>query len=101
MHRVSCLIWLSLVPHCLWSASRALCAQGNRKYIKCLYVYNKIDVCSMEEVVQIARCDPQIATILFLCSSVWQPMLVACKQPQHACWSLPMAILRTDWCCHT
>lgn len=29
--------------------------QGNRRYIKCLYVYNKIDVCSMEEVDEIAR----------------------------------------------
>jgi ribosome-interacting GTPase 1 len=24
--------------------------EGNRRYIKCLYVYNKIDVCSIEEV---------------------------------------------------
>mmetsp|Transcript_13961 Transcript_13961/g.44339 ORF Transcript_13961/g.44339 Transcript_13961/m.44339 type:complete len:402 (-) Transcript_13961:994-2199(-) len=29
--------------------------EGNRKYIKCLYVYNKIDICSMEEVHEIAR----------------------------------------------
>jgi uncharacterized protein len=29
--------------------------EGNRKYVRCLYVYNKIDVCSMEEVDQIAR----------------------------------------------
>ena len=29
--------------------------QGNRKYVKCLYVYNKIDVCSIEEVDAIAR----------------------------------------------
>lgn len=29
--------------------------QGNRKYIKCLYVYNKVDVCSIEEVDEIAR----------------------------------------------
>ena len=31
------------------------CMQGNRRYIKCLYVYNKIDVCSIEEVDAIAR----------------------------------------------
>ncbi len=30
-------------------------AQGNRRYVKCLYVFNKIDVCSMEEVDAIAR----------------------------------------------
>ncbi len=30
-------------------------AEGNRKYIKCLFVYNKIDVVSMEEVDAIAR----------------------------------------------
>ncbi|KAK9840047.1 hypothetical protein WJX74_002550 [Apatococcus lobatus] len=29
--------------------------EGNRRYIKCLYVYNKIDVCSIEEVDAIAR----------------------------------------------
>mmetsp|Transcript_25041 Transcript_25041/g.63041 ORF Transcript_25041/g.63041 Transcript_25041/m.63041 type:complete len:272 (-) Transcript_25041:215-1030(-) len=29
--------------------------EGNRKYVRCLYVYNKIDVCSMEEVDAIAR----------------------------------------------
>ncbi len=36
-------------------ADESLGAQGNRKYIKCLYVYNKIDVCSIEEVDAIAR----------------------------------------------
>eukprot|EP01025_Chloroclados_australasicus_P009711 TRINITY_DN1372_c1_g1_i1.p2 TRINITY_DN1372_c1_g1~~TRINITY_DN1372_c1_g1_i1.p2 ORF type:complete len:400 (+),score=62.55 TRINITY_DN1372_c1_g1_i1:116-1315(+) len=29
--------------------------EGNRRYTKCLYVYNKVDVCSMEEVDEIAR----------------------------------------------
>ncbi|KAK9846824.1 hypothetical protein WJX84_000614 [Apatococcus fuscideae] len=29
--------------------------EGNRRYIKCLYVYNKVDVCSIEEVDAIAR----------------------------------------------
>ena len=29
--------------------------EGNRKYVKCVYVYNKIDVCSIEEVDDIAR----------------------------------------------
>jgi len=29
--------------------------EGNRKYVRCLYVYNKIDVCSIEEIDQIAR----------------------------------------------
>jgi uncharacterized protein len=31
------------------------CAQGNRRYIKCLYVYNKVDMLSIEEVDEIAR----------------------------------------------
>ena len=30
-------------------------AQGNRRYIKCLYVYNKVDMLSIEEVDEIAR----------------------------------------------
>jgi hypothetical protein len=29
--------------------------EGNRKYVKCLYVYNKIDICTIEHVDQIAR----------------------------------------------
>jgi ribosome-interacting GTPase 1 len=29
--------------------------EGNRKYIKCLYVYNKIDTISIEEVDEISR----------------------------------------------
>jgi uncharacterized protein len=29
--------------------------EGNRKYIKCLYVINKIDTISMEEVNELAR----------------------------------------------
>lgn len=29
--------------------------EGNRRYMRCLYVYNKIDVCSIEEVDEIAR----------------------------------------------
>jgi len=29
--------------------------EGNRKYVKCLYVYNKIDVCSIEYVDKLAR----------------------------------------------
>ncbi|GLC39587.1 Developmentally-regulated GTP-binding protein 2 [Pleodorina starrii] len=28
--------------------------EGNRRYIKCLYVYNKVDMCSLEEVAEIA-----------------------------------------------
>lgn len=29
--------------------------EGNRKYVKCIYVYNKIDAVSMEEVDDLAR----------------------------------------------
>ena len=29
--------------------------EGNRKYVKCLYVYNKIDTISIEEVDEISR----------------------------------------------
>lgn len=34
---------------------RAARLQGNRRYIKCLYVYNKVDMLSIEEVDEIAR----------------------------------------------
>ena len=33
----------------------ASAVQGNRRYIKCLYVYNKVDMLSIEEVDEIAR----------------------------------------------
>ena len=29
--------------------------EGNRRYVRCLYVYNKVDVCSIEEVDALAR----------------------------------------------
>eukprot|EP00775_Hariotina_reticulata_P005427 gene5427-5660_t len=29
--------------------------EGNRRYVKCLYVYNKVDMCSLEEVDEIAH----------------------------------------------
>lgn len=29
--------------------------EGNRRYVRCLYVYNKVDMCSLEEVDEIAR----------------------------------------------
>lgn len=29
--------------------------EGNRRYMKCLYVYNKVDICSIEEVDEMAR----------------------------------------------
>ena len=31
------------------------CIEGNRKFVKCLYVYNKIDTISLEEVSEIAK----------------------------------------------
>ena len=34
--------------------------EGNRRYVKCLYVYNKVDVCSIQEVDQIARREMSI-----------------------------------------
>ncbi|QDZ20355.1 developmentally-regulated GTP-binding protein [Chloropicon primus] len=34
--------------------------EGNRRYVKCLYVYNKVDVCSIEEVDHIARKEMSI-----------------------------------------
>lgn len=39
---------------------------GNRKYIKCLYVYNKIDQISLEEVDKLARQDN---TVVVSCES--------------------------------
>lgn len=38
------------------------CIEGNRKFVKCLYVYNKIDTISLEEVNDIAQ-DPNCAVI--------------------------------------
>lgn len=40
--------------------------EGNRRYIKCLYVYNKVDMCSMEEVDEIARTTNHIPISCYL-----------------------------------
>ncbi|KAL6766463.1 hypothetical protein ACKKBG_A36105 [Auxenochlorella protothecoides x Auxenochlorella symbiontica] len=55
--------------------------EGNRRYIKCLYVYNKVDVCSMEEVDEIARRPFSIPISCYhrlnmdgLLSQIWEMM---------------------------
>lgn len=48
--------------------------EGNRKYIKCVYVYNKIDVVGIDDVDHLARqpnsivisCNLQVTEIHFL-----------------------------------
>lgn len=34
--------------------------EGNRRYVRCLYVYNKVDMCTVEEVDEIARRDHSV-----------------------------------------
>lgn len=55
--------------------------EGNRKYIKCLYVYNKIDTISMEEVDEIARVENNVVISLslklnldYLLKCVWEKL---------------------------
>lgn len=53
--------------------------EGNRKYLKCIYVYNKIDVISMEEVDVLARkphsvvisCNMKL-NLEYLLSKMWE-----------------------------
>jgi len=40
--------------------------EGNRKYVRCLYVYNKIDTLSIEEVDQIARFPHSIVISIYM-----------------------------------
>lgn len=40
--------------------------EGNRKYIRCLYVYNKIDCLSIEEVDQLARNEHSVVISLYM-----------------------------------
>ncbi len=40
--------------------------EGNRKYIKCLYVYNKIDTLSIEEVDQLARLPDSVVISIYM-----------------------------------
>ena len=53
--RAACLSAFAPKQRTLSAAKACIWLQGNRKYVKCLYVYNKIDVCSIEEVDAIAR----------------------------------------------
>lgn len=39
--------------------------EGNRKYIKCVYVYNKIDVVGIDDVDRLAR---QLNSIVISCN---------------------------------
>mmetsp|Transcript_2093 Transcript_2093/g.3705 ORF Transcript_2093/g.3705 Transcript_2093/m.3705 type:complete len:408 (+) Transcript_2093:76-1299(+) len=55
--------------------------EGNRKYVRCLYVYNKIDTLSIEEVDQLARLPDSVVisvhmdlNIDFLLEKMWQYM---------------------------
>jgi len=43
------------------------CIEGNWVYIKCLYVYNKIDICSIEDIEYLAR-EPNTC---FVSMSMW------------------------------
>ena len=47
--------YINALRRCNNVLTKCCLLQGNRRYVKCLYVYNKIDVCSMEEVDEIAR----------------------------------------------
>lgn len=40
--------------------------EGNRKYVRCLYVYNKIDTLSIEEVDEIARQPYSVVISIYL-----------------------------------
>jgi uncharacterized protein len=55
--------------------------EGNRKYVRCLYVYNKIDTLSIEEVDELARMPDSVVisiymdlNIEFLLQKMWQYM---------------------------
>ena len=55
--------------------------EGNRKYVKALYVYNKIDTISMEEVDEIARRPDHVViscnmnlNLDFLLEQIWQKL---------------------------
>eukprot|EP01041_Mallomonas_annulata_P010851 gene10851-22645_t len=42
------------------------CIEGNRKYVRCLYVYNKVDTLSIEEVDELARKSDSIVISVHL-----------------------------------
>jgi len=55
--------------------------EGNRKYVKCLYVYNKIDICTIEHVDQIARRENSVVIscsltvgLDYLLEQIWEKL---------------------------
>tara|TARA_B100000780_G_C21099635_1_gene443698 strand:- start:504 stop:1742 length:1239 start_codon:yes stop_codon:yes gene_type:complete len=55
--------------------------EGNRKYVRCLYVYNKIDVCTIEEVDVMARRPHSLVigvhdelNLQYLLKKIWEYM---------------------------
>lgn len=57
--RLSLSDWLGCSPHCFAPLIQVDdfidVIEGNRKYVKCLYVYNKIDMLSLPQLEEIAR----------------------------------------------
>jgi hypothetical protein len=49
--------------------------EGNRKYIRCLYVYNKIDTLSIEEVDELARKPDSVVISIYMNLNVHDVML--------------------------
>jgi len=73
--------------------------EGNRKYVKCLYVYNKIDMCSIEHVDLLARRPSAVAIscnlelgLDYLLEQIWHSLgLVRVYTKKRA--TLPVLIL--------
>lgn len=60
-----CMMIARSMTSSIWSKVTPSLNSGNRKYIKCLYCYNKIDTISMEEVNMIAE---QPNTVVISCN---------------------------------
>ena len=71
--------------------------EGNRKYIKCVYVYNKIDVVGIDDVDRLSRQPNSIVIscnlkVSFVTSSLFRPARIEnAKKPICCCSRFPFS----------
>lgn len=68
-HELGCTCSLEMCSRCCVQADDFIdIIEGNRKFLKCIYVYNKVDMLTLKEIDSIARrCAPRFQVYVQLC----------------------------------
>lgn len=80
--------------------------EGNRKYMKCIYVYNKIDVIGIDDVDKLARqpnsvvisCNLKVGFMLLIYALSFEWFKCGTlEQPYQFLWFLPAAVILSEF----